>query len=219
MKISDEQLNLIKLYADAPLREKIKIYARIIFNFNDIKRHLDKYIPESGAVLDYGCGYGIFANYIKLKNPNLNVIGFDISKTRINEAKKSAKTTGVKFVEKPNEVELDNLNLVLLIDVLLFLPIEEKIKLLKKLYIAIEDNGIVFIKDTLKSDSLRFKYTKFEEKVKLKFGIYGKEVKSGLHYIGVDEFKGILTNFGFKIVEIAHSNLIVYPGVFIVARK
>ncbi|CUS89295.1 hypothetical protein JGI10_01530, partial [Candidatus Kryptonium thompsonii] len=61
MKISDEQLTLFKLYKNAKPLEKIKIYARIIFNFQPIKKHLDPYIPNSGTVLDYGCGYGIFA--------------------------------------------------------------------------------------------------------------------------------------------------------------
>ena len=68
MKISDEQLTLFKLYKNAKPLEKIKIYARIIFNFQPIKKHLDPYIPNSGTVLDYGCGYGIFANYVKMKN-------------------------------------------------------------------------------------------------------------------------------------------------------
>ena len=145
MKISDEQLTLFKLYKNAKPLEKIKIYARIIFNFQPIKKHLDPYIPNSGTVLDYGCGYGIFANYVKMKNEKLKVIGFDISKTRIDEARKTSDKTGVEFVDKLDDFKFDDLKLVLLIDVLIFLKYEEKIELLKKIYSALTTDGIVFI--------------------------------------------------------------------------
>ncbi len=219
MKISDEQLALLKLYKNSTPSEKVKIYARIIFNFLQIKNHLEKYIPSSGTVLDYGCGYGIFSNYIKMKKPNLNVIGFDISKTRINEARKSAVATGVEFTDDLKSFNFEDLKLVLLIDVLLFLPLEQKINLLENFYRALLPDGIVFIKDTHKSDSFRFKYTNFEEKLKLKLKIYGSNVTPTLNYITPDEFVEILSNVGFKIVDLILENHLLYPGIFIIAQK
>jgi 2-polyprenyl-3-methyl-5-hydroxy-6-metoxy-1,4-benzoquinol methylase len=219
MKISDEKRQLLKLYKDSSPVEKLKIYARIIFNFDQIKKHLDSFIPAEGNVLDWGCGYGIFANYLRLKNPKLNVVGFDISKVRIEEANKTTPLVGVKFTSDPSEIKFDRFKLVLLIDVLLFLPIDEKKSLLKTIYTLLERGGIVFIKDTLKSKSLRFKWTKFEESLKLKFGVYGKNVKSGLHYIDVGELTGILEGIGYEIVDVTPETNIIYPGVFVIARK
>jgi len=219
MKISDEQLTLFKLYKNAKPLEKIKIYARIIFNFQPIKKHLDPYIPNSGTVVDYGCGYGIFANYVKMKNEKLKVIGFDISKTRIDEARKTSDKTGVEFVDKLDDFKFDDLKLVLLIDVLIFLKYEEKIELLKKIYSALTTDGIVFIKDTLKSDSFRFKYTYFEERLKLKLKVYGDGLAPELNYITPNEFVEILTKTGFKIVNLIPENQFIYPGIFIIARK
>lgn len=219
MKISDEQLALFKLYKNATLTEKPKIYARIIFNFQQIKKYLENYIPDSGTVLDYGCGYGIFSNYIKMKNPNLNVVGFDISKTRINEAIKSAKTTGVKFTDDLEKFDFEDLLLVLLIDVLLFFSFEQKINLIRKFYHILKKGGIVFIKDTLKSNSFRFKYTNFEEKLKLKLKVYGSNLTPTLNYIAPDEFVEILKNAGFKIFDLIPENHLLYPGIFIIAQK
>jgi 2-polyprenyl-3-methyl-5-hydroxy-6-metoxy-1,4-benzoquinol methylase len=219
MKISDEKRQLLKLYKDSSPAEKLKIYARIIFNFDQIKKHLDSFIPAEGNVLDWGCGYGIFANYLRLKNPKLNVVGFDISKVRIEEANKTTPLVGVKFTSDPSEIKFDRFKLVLLIDVLLFLPVDEKKSLLKTIYTSLEKGGIVFIKDTLKSKSLRFKWTKFEESLKLKFGVYGKNVKSGLHYIDVGELTGILEGIGYEIVDVTPETHIIYPGVFVIARK
>jgi 2-polyprenyl-6-hydroxyphenyl methylase/3-demethylubiquinone-9 3-methyltransferase len=219
MKISDEKRQLLKLYKDSSPAEKLKIYARIIFNFEQIKKHLDSFIPAEGNVLDWGCGYGIFANYLRLKNPKLNVVGFDISKVRIEEANKTTPLVGVKFTSDPSEIKFDRFKLVLLIDVLLFLPVDEKKSLLKTIYTSLERGGIVFIKDTLKSESLSFKWTKFEESLKLKFGVYGKNVKSGLHYIDVGELTGILEGIGYEIVDVTPEMHIIYPGVFVIARK
>jgi 2-polyprenyl-3-methyl-5-hydroxy-6-metoxy-1,4-benzoquinol methylase len=219
MKISDEKRQLLKLYKDSSPAEKLKIYARIIFNFDQIKKHLDSFIPTEGNALDWGCGYGIFANYLRLKNPKLNVVGFDISKVRIEEANKTTPLVGVKFTSDPSEIKFDRFKLVLLIDVLLFLPVDEKKSLLKTIYTSLEKGGIVFIKDTLKSESLSFKWTKFEESLKLKFGVYGKNVKSGLHYIEVGELTGILEGIGYEIVDVTSETHIIYPGVFVIARK
>ncbi|MFN3135036.1 MAG: class I SAM-dependent methyltransferase [Candidatus Kryptonium sp.] len=219
MKISDEQLALFKLYKNAKHLEKIKIYARIIFNFQPIKKHLAPYIPNSGTVLDYGCGYGIFANYIKMKNEKLKVIGFDISKMRIDEARKTSDKTGVEFVDKLDDFKFDDLKLVLLVDVLIFLRLDEKIELLKKIYSSLTTGGIVFIKDTLKSNSFRFKYTYFEERLKLKLKVYGDNLAPELNYITPDEFAKILDEAGFKIVDLIPENQLIYPGIFIIARK
>jgi hypothetical protein len=90
---------------------------------------------------------------------------------------------------------------------------------LKTIYTSLEKGGIVFIKDTLKSESLSFKWTKFEESLKLKFGVYGKNVKSGLHYIEVGELTGILEGIGYEIVDVTPETHIIYPGVFVIARK
>lgn len=218
MILSDDQLAILNLYKNAIPQEKIKIYARVISNFNQIKKHLDRYIPDSGTVLDYGCGYGIFSNYLKMKNPNLKIIGFDISTTRINEAKKSAISNEIEFTDKLQTFKFDNLKLVLLIDVLVFLKHDEKVSLLRKIYESLEDNGIVFIKDTLKSNSFRFRYTNFEEKIKIKLKVYGN-IKPELNYITPSEFESILTETGFKIVEIIPENLFLYPGIFIIAQK
>lgn len=218
MILSDDQLAILNLYKNAIPQEKIKIYARVISNFNQIKKHLDRYIPDSGTVLDYGCGYGIFSNYLKMKNPNLKIIGFDISTTRINEAKKSAISNEIEFTDKLQTFKFDNLKLVLLIDVLVFLKHDEKVSLLRKIYESLEDNGIVFIKDTLKSNSFRFRYTNFEEKIKIKLKVYGN-IKPELNYITPSEFESILAETGFKIVEIIPENLFLYPGIFIIAQK
>jgi len=219
MKISDEQIQLLKLYRNSPLGEKVKIYARILFNFNQIKKYLDRFTPDSGCVFDYGCGYGIFANYMKLKNPNLHIIGFDISKKRIEIAKESAKITGVKFQNDFKLDELKNLKLVLFVDVLLFIPTHEKAQLFELFYDKLENSGIIFIKDTLKSNSIRFRYTSVEEKIKLKFGVYGENVKAHLHYAGKEEFVEMLTKTGFELIEIAEENHLIYPGIFIIAQK
>ncbi len=219
MKISDEKRNLFKLYKDSSAAEKLKIYARIIFNFDQIKKHLDNFIPAEGNVLDWGCGYGIFSNYLKLKSPNLNIVGFDISEVRIKEASKTTPVVGVKFTSDPSEIKFDRFKLVLLIDVLLFLPVDEKKSLFKTIYNSLEKNGIVFIKDTLKSKSIRFKWTKFEERLKLKFGVYGKNVKPDLHYIEVGELTRILEEIGYKIVDVISETHLIYPGVFVIACK
>ncbi|CUS88017.1 hypothetical protein [Candidatus Kryptobacter tengchongensis] len=58
MKISDEQLTLINLYKNAKFSEKLKIYARIIFNFNQIKNILIITFPNQVLSLTMVVGMG-----------------------------------------------------------------------------------------------------------------------------------------------------------------
>ena len=213
-------MKLLKLYSSSPFPEILKVYARIIFNFNQIKKQLDNFIPKSGNVLDYGCGYGIFANYLKLVNPSLNVYGYDISTERVNVANIVGKLTGAKFTTRFDSIKIKNLKLLLLIDVLPFFTLERKRKLLRELIPLVETGGTVFVKDTLKSPSWRFKYVNFEEKIKVALKVYGRDVKDGpFYYLTKDEFIELLESSGLEVVKVVQDNLLVYPGVFYIARK
>ena len=52
-------------------------------------KKLDSLIPGKGTIVDIGCGNGGFSNYISLFSSKRNVFGIDLSKKRIESAKKS----------------------------------------------------------------------------------------------------------------------------------
>ncbi len=50
---------------------------------------IGQYLPESGQILDMGCGFGLFSLYYAKKFPGLSIIGIDINEARIQMAQKS----------------------------------------------------------------------------------------------------------------------------------
>jgi SAM-dependent methyltransferase len=52
---------------------------------------VESHVPRKGSILDFGCGYGMLSNFLGLKSPERQVLGIDLSKARIEVAKRSSK--------------------------------------------------------------------------------------------------------------------------------
>ena len=46
-------------------------------------------VPRRGRVLDFGCGYGMLSHFLALKSPERRIVGIDLSRERIQVAKRS----------------------------------------------------------------------------------------------------------------------------------
>jgi cyclopropane fatty-acyl-phospholipid synthase-like methyltransferase len=66
------------------------------------QRFLDEigqYLPPSGAVLDIGCGFGLFSLYYAASAPGRFVRGLDVSTRRIGIARRAAARLGIANVQ------------------------------------------------------------------------------------------------------------------------
>ena len=83
-KLISDIKTLYKYYYPTSLSLKIYIFLRLLVaNFNV----LISYLPDSGKVLDLGCGFGLLSNLIAEKKKQMLVYGVDIDVKRINLAK------------------------------------------------------------------------------------------------------------------------------------
>src|SRR5882724_9913110 len=65
------------------------------------QRFLDEigqYLPESGPVLDIGCGFGVFLLYYAATAPGRFVRGIDVNARRITMARQAATRLGIENV-------------------------------------------------------------------------------------------------------------------------
>src|SRR5262249_59310895 len=63
------------------------------------QRFLDEigqYLPETGPVLDIGCGFGLFSLYYAATGPRRFVRGLDVSAGRIAQARRAADRLGLQ---------------------------------------------------------------------------------------------------------------------------
>src|SRR3989338_9125932 len=117
MRVVVAPKQLIDLYRDGFLFDAMYVYAR--WYTNDFE-YLETVVPKKGRILDIGCGYGLFSNYLALRSRDRVVIGADLSTKRIRAAKKSVRgRTNIHFeLEDANNLTTEKYDAMLMTDFL-----------------------------------------------------------------------------------------------------
>jgi len=209
----------MRLYQSANFRDRLIIFARLIFSTSPIIDILEQYLPKDGLIIDLGCGYGIISHLLSFSHSKRQIIGFDISQTRIESAQKTI-SNNIQFqLADIRDAKIPACNAVIIIDILYLLPYHDQEKVLIKCFEKLNHDGILIIKDTDKSAIWKFRYTYIEEKIKTKLGLYGKEIKGiSLNYRTKGDFTSLLKEIGFD-VDIIYKKQILYPGIFYICKK
>jgi len=111
---------------------------------------IEKYVPTNGTIVDIGCGFGIFANYLALKSKKRKVIGIDINKKRIEQANSIyGDLPNLNFIcGNITEVKIPEADVITALDVLHHIPSSElQTNLLRSCSSVLRKNGKLIIKD------------------------------------------------------------------------
>ena len=112
---------------------------------------IDQHLPDSGRVLDLGCGFGLFTLWFAQRRPECQFVGIDSSARRIRAARRLAETLQVRNVTFECEdvalCQTGSINAAYCIDLLHHIPPEASDRLLRRLFERLEPNGKVVIKD------------------------------------------------------------------------
>ncbi|OGK56408.1 hypothetical protein A3J15_01255 [Candidatus Roizmanbacteria bacterium RIFCSPLOWO2_02_FULL_38_10] len=199
---------LYKLYHPASFSLKIYICLRLLVaNFNV----LISYLPESGKVLDLGCGYGLLSNLIAEKKKKILVYGVDIDKKRINFAKSSIKQRkNIKFnVSDLNKIQsFNSCRCIIMFDLLHHLPDLTQQQLIKSASTILEAKGILLIKEIDKKP--RWKY--FVNYIHDKLANGGE-----LFFRSSAQWMKFMENEGFKVQYRTYG--VIYPHVLLIGVK
>src|SRR4051794_26756275 len=85
------------LYSGQGLRVRSYVYLRLLLGLLKAEQ-FDTLLPQQGLVVDFGCGYGLLANYLSLQAPRRQVLGIDADCARIAVAQASIRDrTNVQF--------------------------------------------------------------------------------------------------------------------------
>jgi 2-polyprenyl-3-methyl-5-hydroxy-6-metoxy-1,4-benzoquinol methylase len=176
-------------------------------------------MPKSGYILDLGCGFGLFTLYYAAQNPNVRVIGIDISSTRIEMAKKSAQKLGIRNVEFLclNATKLSDLSLkfdiVVALDVLHHLPVQDGNKIIEIIYQTKLSNGGSFILKDITTHPRYMLYFTFILDLLM-------NPKDSFYYRSTDAWITCFKNVGFCQVEKHYLwDILPYPHILLLARK
>lgn len=128
---------------------------------------IDKVLPDTGTIIDIGCGNGGMSNYLSISCPKRQLVGIDIAEKRIQQAVKTVgKREDIKFkLGNILDIKLNTTNHYLMVDVLHHIPYNQQNELLFFLSKIIKKNSLLVIKDTDKTNSLFSLFGDFTEKI------------------------------------------------------
>jgi len=144
--------NLRGLYNYRGLRVEREIAGRL--RRDPLCRRIDEMIPETGVVLEAGCGYGLLSNLLAAKSPHRTVIGIDSESAHIGVAQRSvqARSTATFVLLDASRDPLPEADAVLVVDVVGRWPAARRQDVVANLCASVRPGGmLIFRRDGFKS--------------------------------------------------------------------
>ncbi|MDQ3032968.1 MAG: class I SAM-dependent methyltransferase [Myxococcota bacterium] len=179
-------------------------------------QEIGQYLPETGRVLDVGCGFGLFALYYAQTNPGISIDGFDLSRKRIGLAKEAAARLGVSnaHFEVQNATELRaeaRYDAVYMLDIIHHVPESAVETLLTQVHELLPPGGTLLVKDL---DTTPAWQRIFAHVLDL-----AMSPTEPPRYWSTHELRSLLTRIGFDVKLHAMVDILPYPHVLYVARR
>jgi 2-polyprenyl-3-methyl-5-hydroxy-6-metoxy-1,4-benzoquinol methylase len=183
------------------------------------QRFLDEihqYLPESGNVIDIGCGFGLFSLYFASVNPNLRIHGIDLNQRRIEIAQKTAERLGIQNVsfavgdarEYRVQMELDG---AYMLDLVHHIPESAVKPLIGDVINRIRQGGTIVVKDVDRSPFYKMAFTWLLDKV--------MDYRAPVNYWEPEKLMALLQSCGTKVVRHAMNDILPYPHIIYIGRK
>ena len=172
-----------------------------------IKVRLEKYylpfneiLPQKGAILDLGCGYGFMCYMLQFLSAERNITGVDYDEEKIEVASNGyLKTSRLKFYTADvTTFPLEKYDGIVISDVLHYLPYEAQEALLIRSIDALNDGGILVVREGNADLKERHKGTELTEFFSVKILKFNKSVTS-LNFLSGESIRRIADSKGISL--------------------
>jgi cyclopropane fatty-acyl-phospholipid synthase-like methyltransferase len=122
-------------------------------------------IPRTGRILDVGCGHGLVANAVALRDPGVSVLGVDVSVTKVASAVRTVGArTNVEFRLEPlDSVPERDFDAISLVDVLYLVPAAAWSGFLGAGFERLRRGGVFVLKEIGTAPRWKFERLKLQE--------------------------------------------------------
>jgi len=197
----------------------VRAYATVRFRIIPLRflEEIAQYLPESGRVLDLGCGFGLFALFMAMRRPSLEVLGVDLNTSRIAIARRSATELGVRnvrFIDADLRKWRDDrpIDAVYALDVFHHLPVSAGNELLAHLYERLPPGGLMLLKDVDTQPRLRLYFTYLLDLL--------MAPRDPTSYRSVETWRACLGGIGFSPVYAHYMwDVLPYPHMLLICSK
>ncbi|HEV8672782.1 MAG TPA: class I SAM-dependent methyltransferase [Methylomirabilota bacterium] len=183
------------------------------------QRFLDEigqYLPETGTILDIGCGFGLFSLYYAQLRPAAHFRGFDLNPRRIAMATEAARRLGLANAgytvgDARTYRAAGEHAAAYMLDIVHHIPAETVEPLLGELYKAIGSGGRLVIKDVDTQPAYKRWFTHALDLLMTPRGV--------IHYWPAGRLQDLLERVGFRVYRHLMVDFLPYPHVLFVCHK
>lgn len=152
--------------------------------------HYDKLIGDRKRIVDVGCGYGYLSLYLHYRNNERVILGLDYDEEKVEVAQNCFDKGDQVYFDHADikTFDLDKADVILLSDVLHYLSAENQQLVLQRCCDALNDNGLILIRDGITDLGERHDNTKLTELFSTKIMGFNKKEEE-FHFFSSDTIR------------------------------
>ncbi len=181
---------------------------------------MDLLLPDTGRILDIGCGFGLFAAYFGQTQPERRILGVDPDARRVELARRVSGRLGLphEFLVGDARDARDAAGRPLegpfaaayVLDVMHHIPEPDQVPLLARLRELLAPRGVLVLKDITTEPRYQLRFTELLDRVMVGWN-------EPLAYRHHRDWGRILTDLGFHVRMVRVPDVLPYPHVVIAA--
>lgn len=196
-----------------------RLYSKIRFQIlrQRFLEEIAQYLPATGDILDFGCGFGLFALYYALTGPERRVTGVDLNPARIDMARSCASALSVEnaHFEACNALDWRGdrvFDAVYMLDLVHHLPRHAVPEFLRDVRDLLRPGGRLLLKDVADRPHYKRLFTLALDRLMIGF-------KEPIHYWPPSELVALLQSLGFDVKRHPMNDYLPYPHIFYICTR
>jgi len=211
---SDTIRRIVAAYDDPVVRAYC--WARFTILRQRFLDEIGQYLPSAGAVLDIGCGFGLFSLYYAATGPARLLRGVDLNPRRIALARRAAARLGLENVAYAETDARDfkgdsEVAAAYMLDIVHHVPPASVPPLLRQLHRAVMPGGTLLVKDVDTRPAPKRWFTWTLDKM--------MDPRAPVRYWPADELSAALETVGFTVRRHLMVDVLPYPHILYVCTR
>jgi SAM-dependent methyltransferase len=212
----------LALFADAPLAMRLHVQARWrTCPLSDVAAR----VPTHGAVLDIGCGHGLFASYLALDATHRTVVGVDLDDRKLADA--TTIVEGVRArggsltlrVAPGGAVPDGPWDAITIVDVLYLLPPAAQRELVERAAAQLAPGGRLLVKEMSPTPVWKARWNRAQETLAVKVMGFTASESAEFSFTAPVEMRNWLEACGLGVTETALDRGYLHPHHLMVGTR
>ena len=210
-KVTDK---LLKLYYGLGWKS---LFARIRLKDAPYEQ-AESLVPKKGAIVELGCGEGLFSNYMALSSQKRKVIGVEIDDDRFMQANR--KIANAKFIHgDATKVDIPKCDAIVMMHLLHHLrSFQDQEMLLKNIRGKLEKNGMLIIIEVEPKFSIKYLFALIADHFLVPW-LFEKRLYSKIYFRKRKEWIALLKKLNFEVQAYAADKNTPFSHIIFECKK